>query len=230
MKYQYNFGFLDQWIQANSNIPKGVLLKAFGVKSNNGIKAWAQKDCPMPIIGILRFCNTFQVPISAFIKDSDAEFVDIRMPHAPGAFDDLEPKGGYARDASERTKGERTYLNPLDVDIVPSFIPGMINVGVTPKKPLPPEARFGQGISEDSIKAIIDLENKQEARIVRLLDIIASQQSLIAELTHKVIAAKKSANAVGESSEGYGTETNMGDVLEDIQSVRDVIDANKRQE
>lgn len=39
MKYHYNYGFFQQWLDANTHIPKGVIQEAFATSSNNRIKA-----------------------------------------------------------------------------------------------------------------------------------------------------------------------------------------------
>ena len=40
MKYQYNFSFLSQWLEANPEIPKGEILQALGAKNFNWKKIW----------------------------------------------------------------------------------------------------------------------------------------------------------------------------------------------
>ena len=72
MKYQYNFSFLNEWLKANPEIPKGEILQAIGSKANNRFKAWVRCEGPMPVISMLRLCNAFQIPLSAFFRDADA--------------------------------------------------------------------------------------------------------------------------------------------------------------
>ena len=48
MMYQYNFSFLNEWLDANPDIPKGEILQALGAKSNNRFKAWIRCEGPMP--------------------------------------------------------------------------------------------------------------------------------------------------------------------------------------
>lgn len=55
MKYQYNFSFLNEWLNANPKIPKGAIQQALGAKSNNRFKAWARREGPMPVISIPQF-------------------------------------------------------------------------------------------------------------------------------------------------------------------------------
>ena len=72
MKYQYNFSFLSQWLESNPKIPKGEILQALGAKSNNRFKAWVRCEGPMPVLSMLRLCNAYQIPLSAFFRDADA--------------------------------------------------------------------------------------------------------------------------------------------------------------
>ncbi|MFW5519337.1 MAG: hypothetical protein ACOCPA_10910, partial [Segatella copri] len=72
MKYQYCFSFLNEWLKANPEIPIGEILQALGAKSNNRFKAWVRCEGPMPVLSMLRLCNAFQIPLSAFFRDADA--------------------------------------------------------------------------------------------------------------------------------------------------------------
>ena len=80
----------------------------------------------MPIITILRFCNSFQIPISAFIKDLDAGKEDFTIPALPSKNDMMEPIGGFLSIDDRRGRGERSLLNPLDVKVIPSVVPGAV--------------------------------------------------------------------------------------------------------
>ena len=71
MKYQYNYSFLGRWMAKNKGITINTILRAIGSTSNNSLRLWEHGKCPMPVTSILRFCNTFQVPISAFFCDID---------------------------------------------------------------------------------------------------------------------------------------------------------------
>ena len=122
MRYQFNFGFLSQWLEANPDIQKNAILYAAGTKANNSFKSWTQGEGAMPIITILRFCNSFQVPISAFIKDLDDGKEAITIPALPSENDILEPVGGFLSIDDRRGRGERSLLNPLDVKVTPSVV------------------------------------------------------------------------------------------------------------
>ncbi len=216
MKYQYNFSFLNEWLNANPEIPKGEILQALGAKSNNRFKAWARGEGPMPVISMLRLCNAFQIPLSAFFRNADAGTDAAVVPGMPTPDDILEPTQGYASNTDDRQHGERSMLNPLDVRIIPSVVPGVVTkqndtankqeasastankVGAAKEGTSQPTA---DSVSEASLAAIIELENKHLEQQRRLLDIIAEQQKQIANLTSILNDARRYKNT--STNDGY---------------------------
>lgn len=188
MKYQYNFSFLSEWLEANPEIPKGEILQALGAKSNNRFKAWVRCEGPMPVLSMLRLCNAYQIPLSAFFRDADAGTDGAVVPGMPTQNDILEPVQGYASSTDERQHGERSMLNPLDVSITPSVVPGVVaktrentQESVTP----------ADNISDANIAAIVKLENEHINQQSRLLDVIAEQQKQITDLTRMLNESKR---------------------------------------
>ena len=185
MKYQYRFSFLNEWLKANPEIPIGEILQAIGAKSNNRFKAWVRCEGPMPVISMLRLCNAFQIPLSAFFRDSDAGTDGAVVPGMPMPDDILEPAQGYADNTDDRQHGERSMLNPLDVKVVPSVVPGAVkkDEGTTTQKDgsIIKDVVVGN-ISDENMKRILEIEAKHTAQQNRLLDIIADQQRQINDL------------------------------------------------
>lgn len=135
----------------------------------------------MQLIGLLRFCNAFNVPISAFIVDEDINANDLssgEMEYVlPEENDQMQPNVGYIDNTAKRQPGTRMLRDPLDVDVIKSVVPGLITL--RPPTPLPQE------LPSDPIPK----EEKQDVNlstINRLLDIIADQQQLIKTLTHQL--------------------------------------------
>lgn len=190
MKYQYNFSFLNEWLKANSEIPKGEILQAIGSKANNRFKAWVRCEGPMPVISMLRLCNAYQIPLSAFFRDADAGTDGAVVPGMPMPDDILEPVQGYADNMDDRQQGERSILNPLSVKVTPSVVPGVtarpIKVDDTQKPPATVD-----NISDSNLAAIIKMEKEHMAQQRRLLDIIAEQQKQIADLAHMLNEARR---------------------------------------
>ena len=200
MKYQYNFSFLSQWLKANPEIPKGEILQALGAKSNNRFKAWAKCEGPMPVISMLRLCNAFQIPLSAFFRDADAGTNGAVVPGMPMPDDILEPAQGYADNTDDRQHGQRSILNPLSVKVTPSVVPGVTARPIKVEDTQEPPAT-ADSISDTNLAAIIKMENEYMAQQRRLLDIIAEQQKQIADLAHMLNEARRYDNR--RLDEGY---------------------------
>ena len=200
MRYQYNFSFLNEWLKANPEIPKGEILQAIGSKANNRFKAWVRCEGPMPIISMLRLCNAYQIPLSAFFRDADAGTDGAVVPGMPMPDDILEPAQGYADNQDDRQQGERSILNPLSVKVTPSIVPGVTARPIKVNDTQEPPATV-DNISDANLVSIIRLENEHMAQQRRLLDIIAEQQKQIADLAHMLNEARRYDNR--RLDEGY---------------------------
>ena len=200
MKYQYNFSFLNEWLKANPEIPKGEILQAIGSKANNRFKAWVRCEGPMPVISMLRLCNAYQIPLSAFFRDADAGTNGAVVPGMPMPDDILEPSQGYADNIDDRQQGERSILNPLSVRVTPSIIPGVTTKQIKADDTQEPPAVV-DNISDANLAAIIKMEKEHMAQHHQLLDIIAEQQKQIADLTRMLNETKRYDNM--RLDEGY---------------------------
>lgn len=214
MKYAYNFSFLSEWLEANPEIPKGEILQALGAKSNNRFKAWVRCEGPMPIISMLRLCNAFQIPLSAFFRDAEADADGAVVPAMPTANDILEPAQGYASSSDERQHGERSILNPMDVRIIPSVVPGMVTKPREKDNPQKSEIpvdntieekgatpKTNDNVSYANLAAIVELENRHLEQQRQLLNVITEQQKQIAYLTRMLNETKRYNNI--KLDEGY---------------------------
>ena len=202
MRYQYNFSFLNEWLKANPEIPKGEILQAIGSKANNRFKAWVRCEGPMPVISMLRLCNAYQIPLSAFFRDADAGTDGAVVPGMPMPDDILEPAQGYADNQDDRQQGERSILNPLSVKVTPSVVPGVTARPIKVNDTQEPPATV-DNISDANLAAIIKMENEHMAQQRRLLDIIAEQQKQIADLTRMLNEAKRNDNTNMGFNDGY---------------------------
>ena len=200
MRYQYNFSFLNEWLKANPEIPKGEILQAIGSKANNRFKAWVRCEGPMPVISMLRLCNAYQIPLSAFFRDADAGTDGAVVPGMPMPDDILEPTQGYADNMDDRQQGERSILNPLSVKVTPSVVPGVTTKQIKADDTQEPPAVV-DNISDANLAVIIKMEKEHMAQQRRLLDIIAEQQKQIADLTRMLNETKRYDNM--RLDEGY---------------------------
>lgn len=196
MKYFYNYSFLDKWMEANRDITNKQIMKAMGTTSNACLDTWVRMKSPLPTIAMLRFCNAFHVPLSAFIVDADAtpqgdsdcyEMEYVR----PGVDDQFEPDGGYIGNEARRQNGTRALRNPLDVDRVKSVVPGWTSdetagnggalktTDAGKEEVEPADTGTETGISIATLNRMLDIIAEQQKQI-------GDQQKLIAELTQRL--------------------------------------------
>lgn len=221
MKYFYNYSFLDKWMEANRKITNKQIMKAMGTTSNACLDSWVRMKSPLPTIALLRFCNAFHVPLSAFIVDADAqtEENDEGIEHVlPGIDDQFEPDGGYIDNDEKRKLGTRALRNPLDVERVKSVVPGWTSDGIAgdggakgrkqkeeykrEDAPAPMNETAPTPIAEPAPDADPGISM---ATLNRMLDIIAEQQKqigeqqkLISELTHRLNIQQNGLGMVAE--------------------------------
>ena len=221
MKYFYNYSFLNKWMEANGKITNREIMKAMGTTSNACLDSWIRMKSPLPTIALLRFCNAFHVPLSAFIVDADkgkqgSEGCCEEGYVCPGIDDQFEPDGGYLDNDEKRKKGTRALRNPLDVERVESVVPGLTSVGNAGNGDAK-ELRLGRKdeaaaapMNAASTPPITEPVTTAEPDISlstlnRMLDIIAEQQKqigeqqkLINELTHRLDSQKPGYGMVSE--------------------------------
>ena len=216
MRYFYNYSFLTKWMEANGNITNKQIMKAMGTTSNACLDTWIRMKSPLPTNALLRFCNAFHIPLSAFILNADAnpqgdddcyEMEYVR----PGVNDQFEPDGGYIGNEARRQNGTRALRDPLDVDRIKSVVPGWTSDGIAGNggakghrcgKKKESETAVPTPIAEPVPNADPDISM---ATLNRMLDIIAEQQKqigdqqkLINELTHRLNAQQNGLGMVAE--------------------------------
>lgn len=220
MKYFYNYSFLNKWMEANGDITNKQIMKALGTTSNTCLDSWVQMKSPLPTIALLRFCNAFHVPLSAFIVDADSQMEEGNdgMEHVrPGIDDQFEPDGGYINNDDKRKLGTRALRNPLDVDRIKSVVPGLTSDEIAGNGGAESRGeRTEEKTEEDTTSTIPSPAVKTAsapaaepdismATLNRMLDIIAEQQKqigdqqkLISELTRRLESQQPSYNMVAE--------------------------------
>lgn len=222
MKYFYNYSFLNKWMEANGKITNREIMKALGTTSNACLDSWIRMKSPLPTIAMLRFCNAFHVPLSAFIVDADKDQQGMEGCWGeeyvcPGIDDQFEPDGGYLDNDEKRKKGTRALRNPLDVERVESVVPGWTSVGnawnegakehktreeKNETSAAPMNTASPPPITEPVTTAEPDISL---STLNRMLDIIAEQQKqigeqqkLIKELTHRLDSQQTDYGMVAE--------------------------------
>lgn len=219
MKYFYNYSFLDKWMEANSKITNREIMKAMGTTSNACLDSWIRMKSPLPTIALLRFCNAFHVPLSAFIVDADSQGEGCCEAGYvfPGIDDQFEPDGGYIDNDEKRKQGTRALRNPLDVERMKSVVPGWTSVGNAgnggAKEHKTREEENEAAAAPMNAAAPTPIAEQVQSKepdislttINRMLDIIAEQQKqigdqqkLINELTHRLDSQQPNYNMVAE--------------------------------
>lgn len=223
MKYFYNYSFLDKWMEANRKITNKQIMKAMGTTSNACLDSWIRMKSPLPTIALLRFCNAFHVPLSAFIVDADKDLQEEggcceEEYVCPGINDQFEPDGGYIDNDEKRKLGTRALRNPLDVERVKSVVPGWTSDGIAgnwaqkkhKQKESTKEGAASAPMNETAPTPIAEPAPDADPGISmttlnRMLDIIAEQQKqigdqqkLISELTHRLNAQQGGFGMVAE--------------------------------
>ena len=210
-QYQYNYSYLEKWMEANPHITNREIMLSFtgNINNNNSLALYAQRKTPMPIINLLRFCNTFGVPISAFIVEKgnnngdDSDECTMRV--EPSVNDQMEPDGGYISVGERRHHGSRALRNPLEVDHIKSTVPGLviaktqrqeIQTGGIRQSATATHSTIHQTATTSPLPSSGDNESNHAdgsassvgfSTLNRMLDIIAEQQKQIAE-QQKLIA------------------------------------------
>lgn len=211
MRYFYNYSFLNKWMEANGNITNKQIMKAMGTTSNTCLDSWIRMKSPLPTIALLRFCNAFHVPLSAFIQNADAnpqgddDCYEVEYVR-PGVNDQFEPDGGYIGNEAKRQNGTRALRDPLDVDRIKSVVPGWTSNGIagdgvenghrcgkkkeseTAAAPMAEmEPALGTGAASDAETVSSAEPGIGVDTLNRMLDIIAEQQKQLCD-QQKLIA------------------------------------------
>lgn len=216
MKYFYNYSFLNKWMEANSKITNREIMKAMGTTSNACLDSWIRMKSPLPTIAMLRFCNAFHVPLSAFIVDADKDQQEregcCKEGYVcPGIDDQFEPDGGYIDNDEKRKQGTRALRNPLDVERMKSVVPGWTSVGnagnggskehktreekneasAAPTPIAEQVLNAEPGISLTTLNRMLDIIAEQQKQI-------GDQQKLINELTRRLDSQQPGYGMVAE--------------------------------
>lgn len=91
--FVYNYGFLADWIKANPQIIRRELLESLEMYDYGTLGKWLDGVTMMPMAQMMKFCNAWSVPITAFFLDEQASDDDVYAPITPES--QIEPDGGW---------------------------------------------------------------------------------------------------------------------------------------
>lgn len=89
----YNYGFLADWMQANPSIKRNEILQSMEMSDYNTLRNWVEGATMLPLTQLMKFCNRFNVPITAFFLDEKADGASVIAPITPNSM--IEPAGGW---------------------------------------------------------------------------------------------------------------------------------------
>lgn len=89
----YNYGFLADWMQANPSIRRNEILQSMEMCDYNTLRNWVEGATMLPLTQLMKFCNRFNVPITAFFLDEKADDTSVIAPITPSSM--IEPAGGW---------------------------------------------------------------------------------------------------------------------------------------
>lgn len=235
--YVYNFAYLGEWKAANPQLSKNKILKSIGSSDYECFNDWLAGKKPMPTGLLLKFCNTYGVSLSNFLRDKNATRSIIIPP--PEVNDMIEPAGGWPEYGH---KHGRQVVNPKANVHIDNVDPYNQQKSEVKDSPIPEDEsmaittlRLTMKHREDLIEerhkkeianlqkewALRELELRKEieqeykAERMKHLQIIADQTSQIADLTNKVNAYQSRPYHVVQQYEPEEEQT-YGMVAEDL--------------
>lgn len=182
----YNYEFLADWMQANPSIKRNEILRSMEMSDYNTLRKWVDGATMLPLTQLMKFCNRFNVPITAFFLDEKADDTSIIAPITPSSM--IEPAGGWpdpSRKAGIKVCDPRSNIHMITN--MPDYI----------KKENP------SGISE---QASDDVSSVPEKERMRYIDIIEKLNDRLMALSEENIKLNKQINKMKTKRKGntYG--------------------------
>ena len=165
----YNYNFLSDWMKANPHIKRMDLLNNLEMCDYGTLAKWLNGVTMMPLTQMMKFCNRYSVPITAFFYDELADDNSVFSPLNIDAM--IEPAKGWPD--SNRKAGIKV-CDPRSAEHIASNLPKYVRLAsCTPSPKEYTKSSFANNVS--SINITIDERSK-------FLDIIKKQNDIIIEL------------------------------------------------
>lgn len=180
----YNYGFLADWMQANPSIKRNEILQSMEMIDYNTLRNWVEGATMLPLTQLMKFCNRFNVPITAFFLDEKADDTSIIAPITPNSM--IEPAGGWpdsSRKAGIKVCDPRSNIHMITnmPDYIRTSKPSDVCEHTTENSNIPVEERM------------------------RYLDIIEKLNDRVMALSEEIIKLNKQINKMkSEYDEIYG--------------------------
>jgi hypothetical protein len=167
----YNYGFLRDWLKTNPKIKRYDVLAEMEMSYYRTLQNWMEGVTMMPLTQMMKFCNRYNVPITAFFFDANADDDSIFTSIPPGAM--IEPAGGWIE--NDRKTGIKTGDPRTDIHI-PSNLPKYCK-----------SINLQHNICDSDVKKDIKEKEVTHSERMRYLDIIEQQHVQIVELSRKTL-------------------------------------------
>ncbi len=190
--YVYNYGFLADWMKANPLVRRSDILQGIDMCDYGTLAKWTSGETMMPMIQMMKFCNAFSVPVTAFFMDEKADDESCVAPILPDA--QIEPAGGWP-DSSRKTGIK--VCDPRTTTHMPSNLPGYVRMaGVS--HPAKHEVPKAQGTPVQ----VTESEDIPQNERMRYLDMIEKLNDRVMKLSEDNIALHEKLAKL-KSEEGY---------------------------
>ena len=179
----YNYGFLADWMRANPSIKRNEILQSMEMSDYNTLRNWVDGVTMLPLTQLMKFCNRFNVPITAFFLDEKADDTSIIAPITPGSM--IEPAGGWpdsSRKAGIKVCDPRSNIHMITN--MPNYI----------------KMEEHSGICEQKSDIISSIPEKER---MRYLDIIEKLNDRLMALSEENIKLNKLINKMKTEKVGY---------------------------
>lgn len=100
----FNFGFFNDFFAANPGIKKCDVMKEMGMSDYYTLRRWFDGETMIPLHQLMKFCNLYSVPVTAFFFDEHADDESVFSPVFEGAM--TEPLKGWPK--KKNTVGIKT--------------------------------------------------------------------------------------------------------------------------
>lgn len=175
--FVYNYGFLSDWMKANPEIKRGEILRSIDMTDYGTLGKWIDGVTMMPMAQMMKFCNRWCVPVSAFFLNEKAEPGDVYAPITSES--NIEPAGGWpdaSRKAGIKICDPRTHIH------MPSRLPEYIHQAESSKNTTTLTEKKNNTPQSQSSK---------EIERMRYLDIIEKLNDRVLSLSQEVIILEK---------------------------------------
>lgn len=180
----YNYGFLADWMKANPSIKRNEILQSMEMIDYNTLRNWVEGATMLPLTQLMKFCNRFNVPVTAFFLDEKADDTSIIAPITPNSM--IEPAGGWpdsSRKAGIKVCDPRSNIHMITnmPDYIRTSKPSDVCEHTTEDSSIPAKERM------------------------RYLDIIEKLNDRVMALSEEIIKLNKQINKMkSECSRNYG--------------------------